>query len=88
MEKVRAHFRDRRDDLLSRYRPAKSPEEWQKVRDMQKFNMEARKYRGVIPLITATSPRQTTLRKAESPFIAFGGILQNCLWYQEIIGKS
>ncbi len=43
MENVRAHFRDRREDLHSRYRQAKSPEEGQKIiRDMQKFNMEAR----------------------------------------------
>jgi len=40
MENVQAHFRERRDDLYSRYRLARTPEDKRRViRDMQKFNM-------------------------------------------------
>jgi hypothetical protein len=49
MENVRSYFSDRREDLYAGFRLAKTKEERQKViRDMQKFNMETRKYRGVI----------------------------------------
>jgi hypothetical protein len=44
MENVPGRFNNRRQDLDARYRLAKSQEERQKViRDMQRFNMEARK---------------------------------------------
>ena len=73
MENVKAYFNDKRDDLYARYRFAKTAEDKQKViRDMQRFNMDARKYPGVIPPITATSLRQTALQKPEKPFMAFG----------------
>jgi hypothetical protein len=50
MENVQTHFREKRDDLYSRYRLALAPEDKRRVvRDMQRFNLEARKYRGVIP---------------------------------------
>ncbi len=48
MENVQKHFKEKRDDIYSRYRLAKTPEEKKRViRDMQRFNYEARKYRGV-----------------------------------------
>ena len=47
MKNVHKHFKMRRDVLYSRYRLAKTPEEKQGViRGMQKFNIDARKYRG------------------------------------------
>jgi hypothetical protein len=46
---------------------------------MQKFNMEARKYRGVIPPITMTSLRQTAKQRPEKPFMAFGGMMNASL---------
>jgi ribosomal protein S15P/S13E len=77
MENVQEHFKERRDDLHSRYRLARTPEERRGViRDMQKFNMEARKYRGVIPPITATSMGQATQQKPEKPFIGFGRMIE------------
>ena len=77
MENVQKHFKERRDDLYSRYRLARTPEEKQQViRDMQKFNMEARKYRGVIPPITASSMGQATQQKPEKPFIGFGRMME------------
>ncbi len=52
-------------------------EEKQKViRDMQRFNMDARKYRGVISPITAPSLRQSALPKPEKPFLAFGRMME------------
>ena len=57
MENVKSNFKGRRDDLYARYRLAKTQEERQKViRDMQRFNMDARKYRGVISPITSDFP--------------------------------
>ena len=77
MENVRINFKDRRDDLYARYRLAKTQKDRQKViRDMQRFNMDARKYRGVISPITATSLRQSALPKPEKPFLAFGRMLE------------
>ncbi len=73
MENVKSNFKERRDDLYARYRMAKTQEERQKViRNMQRFNIEARRYRGVIPAITTTSLRQSALQKPEKPFLAFG----------------
>ena len=77
MENVRGHFNDRREDLYTRYRLAENQEERQEViRDMQKFNMEASKYRGVIPPITTTSLKQSAFQKIEKPFMAFGGMME------------
>ena len=75
MENVKSNFKGRRDDLYSRYRLAKTPEERQKViRDMQRFNMDARKYRGVISPITTTSLKQSA---SPRPDKAFPGLRQN-----------
>ena len=77
MENVQKHFKEKRDDLYSRYRLARSPEEKQKIiRDMQRFNMEARNYRGVIPPITTTSMGQTTQQRPEKSFIGFGKMME------------
>jgi len=77
MENVQAHFRERRDDLYSRYRLARTPEDKRRViRDMQKSNIETRKYRGVIPPITATSIGQATQQKPEKSFIGFGRMME------------
>jgi ribosomal protein S15P/S13E len=77
MENVQKHFKEKRDDLYSRYRLARTLDEKQRViRDMQRFNMEARKYRGVIPPITATSMGQATQQKLEKPFIGFGRMME------------
>ena len=77
MENVQKHFKEKKDDLYSRYRLARSLEEKRRViQDVQKFNMEARKYRGVISPITATSMGQATQQKPEKPFIGFGRMME------------
>ncbi len=77
MENVQKHFKEKRDDLYSPYRLAKTPEEKKNViRDMQRFNMEARKYRGVIPPIRATSLRQAALQKPEKAFLSYGRAME------------
>ena len=76
MENVQAHFKEKRDDLYSRYRLAQTPDEKQRViRDMQRFNMEARKYRGVIPPITATSLRKVFQQNHAKSLIYFSKII-------------
>ena len=78
MENVQAHFKGRKDDRYSRYRLARTPEEEQRViRDMQRFNMEVRKYRGVIPPNTATSMGRATEQKPEKPFMGFGRMMES-----------
>jgi ribosomal protein S15P/S13E len=75
MENIQTHFKEKRDDLYSRYRLARTTEERRRViQDMQRFNIEARKYRGVIPPITATSMGQATQQKPEKRFMGFGRI--------------
>ena len=77
MENVRKHFKEKRDDLYSRYRLAKTPEDKKRVlRDMQRFNLDTRKYRGVIPPISASSMGQAVEQKPEKPFIGFGKMIE------------
>jgi hypothetical protein len=72
-QNTKAYFNDKRDDLYARYWLAKTDEDRRSIiRDVQKFNMETRKYRGVIPTITTTSLRQAALQRPERPFMAFG----------------
>jgi ribosomal protein S15P/S13E len=64
MENVKKHFAEKRNDFYARSRLAKTEEERQQViRDMQRFNMEARKYRGVIPPVAASVHCGRQLRK-------------------------
>ena len=78
MENVQKHFKEKRDDLYSRYRLARTQEEKQRViRDIQRFNMEVRKCRGVILPITANSLGQETEQKPEKPFIGFGSLMKS-----------
>ena len=43
---------------------------------MQRFNMEARKYGEVIPLIATTSLKQSALQRPEKPFLNFGRMIE------------
>ena len=77
MENVKKHFAEKGNDLYARSRLTKTQEERQKVtRDMQRFNMEARKYRRVIPPIAASSLRETALQRPERPFVEFGRMME------------
>ena len=76
MENVQNHFKEKRDDLYSRYRLAKTPEEKQKViRDMQKFNWR-RENTGACPPITAPSLRQAAMQNPEKAFLSFGRVME------------
>jgi hypothetical protein len=80
MENVQKYFKEKRDDLYSRYRLARTPEDKQRViREMQRFNLDARKYRGVIPPITATSLRQAAFQRPEKAFLSFGRTMETTL---------
>jgi hypothetical protein len=80
MQNVKSYFNDKRDDLYARYRLAKSDEDRKAaIRDMQKFNMEAPKYRGVIPPITMTSLREAVKQRPEKPFMVFGEMMNASL---------
>ena len=77
MENVKKLFAEKRNDLYARSRLAKTQEEKQGViRDMQRFNMEARKYRGVIPPVAASSLREVASQRPERPFMEFGKIME------------
>jgi hypothetical protein len=80
MENIQFHFREPRDDLYSRYRLARGPEAKRGViRDMQKFNMEERKYRGVIAPISVASMGKADEQKPEKPFMEFGRMMESNL---------
>jgi hypothetical protein len=77
MENVQKYFKEKRDDLYPRYRLARTPEGRRAViRDMQRFNMETRKYRGAILPIRTTSIGQAILQKPEKPFIGFERMIE------------
>ncbi len=77
MENIKKHFAEKRNDLYARYRLAKTQDERQKAtRDIQKFNMEARKYRGVIPPIAPSSLQQAASQRPEKPFMQFGKMME------------
>ena len=77
MQNVKAYFNEKLGDLYARYRLAKTDEDRRAViRDMQRFNMEAGKYRGINPSITTTSLKQATFQKPEKPFLAFGRMME------------
>jgi hypothetical protein len=74
---VKKHFKEKRNDLYSRYRLAKTPEEKQRViRDMQRFNLDAKKYRGGILPITDTSMGRAIEQGQEKPLIGFGRMME------------
>ena len=76
IENVKKHFAEKRNELYARSRLAKTQEEKQRViRDMQRFNMEARKYRGVTPPIAASSLRQAAAQRPARPFMEFGEMM-------------
>ena len=77
MENIQKHFKDKHDDLYSRYRLARTPETRRAViRDMQRFNLETRKYRGVVAPVTATSMGQAAQQKPEKSFMGFGRMME------------
>ncbi len=77
MQNVQAHFKEKLDGLYARFRLTRTAKDRKRViRDMQKFNMDVRKHRGVIPPITATSLRQVALQKPDKPFLSFGRIME------------
>jgi hypothetical protein len=70
---IEAKFSGIRDNLYSRFRLAKTGEERTKViRDVQRYNMDASKYRGAIPTINAESLRRSFISKPEKRYLAFG----------------
>ncbi len=77
MENVKQHLEEKRNDLYARVRLAKTQEEREKViRDMQRFNIGARKYRGVIPPAVASSLREASSQRPEKPFMEFGKMME------------
>ena len=68
VESIRHPFNGSKEDVYSRYRLARTSERKKGGRDMQKLNLDARKDRGVILPITATSLRQVALQRAERAF--------------------
>jgi hypothetical protein len=70
---VEMAFSQKRDDLYARFRLAKDAEDRQKViRDVQKYNLEAAKFKGVIPMINAQALRQAIMVKPEKKYMLFG----------------
>jgi hypothetical protein len=70
---IESNFRNRRDDLYARFRLSKDAGDRQAViRDVQKYNLEALKYRGAIPMINAESLRRSFTQKPERKYLLWG----------------
>ena len=68
-------LQEKKKEAPSGHRLVRTPNDRKRLTgDIQKFNMDTRKYRGVIAPTTATSLRQAALQRPEKPFLAFGGM--------------
>lgn len=58
-QNIENHYREKRDNLYSKFRLAENYEERQKVaKEIQDYNLDVMKYKGAIPIITKESLRQ------------------------------
>lgn len=74
---IERKFDGRRERLNDLFRLAKTNDERQEIiRDVQKYNMDAQKYRGAIPMINATSLRRSYVTKPDKHYLAFGAQIQ------------
>ncbi|MCX5914200.1 MAG: PLxRFG domain-containing protein, partial [Deltaproteobacteria bacterium] len=70
---IESNFRNRMDDLYARFRLAKDAGERKKViLDIQKYNLEAIKYRGAVPMINVQNLRQSFISKPEKKYLLWG----------------
>jgi hypothetical protein len=70
---IESNFTQRQYDLYARFRLAKDAGDRQDViRDVQKYNLEALKYRGAIPMINAESLRRSFVAKPEKRYLLWG----------------
>jgi len=72
-QNVEKHFSDEHQNLLERFRLAQTQEDRQKVLiEIQKYNLDASKYRGAVPLINAESLRRSVISKPEKHYQIWG----------------
>jgi hypothetical protein len=70
---VETRFADQRNGLYARFRLAKDAADRQDViRDIQKYNLDAIKYRGAVPLINVESIRRSFVSKPEKRYLLWG----------------
>jgi hypothetical protein len=70
---IEAKFLGRRDNLYARFRLAKTaPERTEVIRDVQRYNMEAVKFKGAVPMINAESLRKSFISKPEKKYLIWG----------------
>jgi hypothetical protein len=70
---VESYFAGKRNDLYTQFRLAKVPEDRRDViKDVQKYNLEASKYRGAVPMINTESLRKAITEKPEKDYRIWG----------------
>jgi len=70
---VESTFAQKRNDLFARFRLAQTAAQRQEIiRDIQRYNLDAQKYRGAIPMINAASLKKSTAPKPEKGYMIFG----------------
>ena len=75
---IESTFTNRRNNLYARFRLAKDAGDRQDViRDVQKYNLDALKYRGAIPVINAEGLRRSFVAKPEKRYLLWGAQSQN-----------
>ena len=70
---IESNFAQRRNDLYASFRLAKSAAGRKDViRDIQRYNLDAMKYRGAIPMVNAESLRRSFTQKPEKRYLRWG----------------
>jgi hypothetical protein len=70
---VESSFAQKRNDLYARFRLAQTEAQRQEIiRDIQRYNLDAQKYRGAIPMINAASLKKSAAPKPEKDYMIFG----------------
>jgi hypothetical protein len=70
---VDSNFAQIRNDLYARFRLAQTGAQRQEIiRDIQRYNLDAQKYRGAIPMINAVSLKKSAMSKPEKAYMIFG----------------
>lgn len=70
---IEANFTNRLNNLYDRFKLSKdTAERAEIIKDIQKYNLDAIKYRGAIPLINAESLRRSFTQKPEKKYLLWG----------------
>jgi hypothetical protein len=70
---IQGNFAERKSDLYAKAKPAMDKPEALKgvIAEIQKYNLDAAKYKGAIPLINSTALKRAVISGLEKKFVVF-----------------